>query len=1411
MNYHFIISVIIILATLFHYYQLWKSSLIFLIVFSYFLLKNLTKIEAKIGYKDIKPSIMVIIGSGGHTWEIINIISKLQWENYLPIYIIGYSDYFSLNDIIYFEKKFERKFFYERIIRPREHHHYTYSITVFFRTIYCFLKSFQLILRHKPDYILANGPSICVPIILCGWFLKKLKYINTKILFIESAARVNSLSISAKLIRNYVDNMFGCWKELCYTFGITSLNSSEIFKQNINLSNQGKKNDKEVLVTVGSTGFEKLIELVLTKDFQNLLINNGYNKLNIQIGNYKLNQKYFNEVSKLKIKIFTFLSSIKFDNIIKNSDLIICHGGAGTLIQSIKNGKKPIAIANEFVSENHQKELINYFQSHGYIYTCKIEHFLDYIKSNISNLLFNNNVIYEFDFNKVFLDSIGESDKKKNYLSNFSDLDDKRLSIAIPSIYKDIFKLQNLLFSINEYVSYDLIKTIFIIVPDNELTIFTSFNFFENDTILKTKISIIKESELIPINTFSKKNYFFFRNKNGWFKQQMLKLAISFQIKTKFYLILDSDCVFIKSFQFSDAFLEKNNSILSYLQEEEIFIHDKWWKGSAKLLGITEPFLNSLKNGIGVTPQILSVEIVKELCHFIESKSEKEKWYSILWSNRIQIYPPMIWTEYTLYYLFAVRTGIFDNYHVLKKNCIANYNGSVWELHHSFEWNPTKSYMSSPIVIFQSNTNLSHLFTKALITQNNKNTKNFISCIMVLEKKIVSNYEKNAILLGINCFITQIWEKTKRELIIFCFKENKNIILELINHFNNTNENIYTFIINDKNNIYKSINENIKGNYIAFWPLMTWSSPYRLSIQYNYLKENNKNECYISPFINAYPNNEKYLITKENINLKLNIINSKISLFYKKNNNFEPDLENNSLNEPTIFIKINYFQISFKNNDIDAPNYLQKKNQQSLLYELKRITNPFLFNKSIMLFRPKKRIYIVSSELEFYPVIGGINTFLRVILSELSQTQILVDNNIEFVFLGIQVGTSSPIVPEIKGVFFKFFPTDKSKEQNSLNNYFKSFKKYSQILEDLQKFGKKAIDWVEIDSIPGDILVSTIVYELNRQSLEDLNKKGVKIVHTVHSLVPLKIINNLKKISLSRLSIKERIAAIIFFKILRFNEYSIKKVCKNYFIKKIIPNFANFIIEIEDFIMNISKTIIVPSKKLAEITAKIYSDSKHKIQYIPWGLPEKEIFGEPLISVRKKSSEEIEEKSIIKCVALCKIIPQKGINILLDSFYYIEKFDPIFAKKLELNICGDMAYMEDKGYKNLLDEKVKKIKIIKINFKGWIIGDKKIELLTNSDLFLLPSLTEPFGFCILEAMKAGLPIISFNTEGPSDIVTNKFGRIVQFSDYDTMMKDFAYAIIDICQTGNLNNMGMSAVQALKEWKSKNFVHFLISD
>ena len=518
MKYYIIISLILIYVIIFPNYQLLKLLLLLIMILFYSLLKKLTQIENKLGFKDINPSIMVIIGSGGHTWEMINLLSKLNWEKYLPTYIIGYSDCSSLNSIKSFENKYKRNFFYERIIRPREHHHKLKSIRVLFRSLYCFFKSFEIILRNKPDYILANGPSIYVPIILCAWVLKKLKIINTKIIYIESAARVKSLSISANLIKNCVDNMFGYWNKLCDSFGIMPINTSEIFKKNIQHSNKEKKNNKTVFITVGSTKFEKLIEMALKEEFQSLLVDNGYNKMILQIGNYEIKERHKIN-SNLKLEIVTFLSASQFENSLKNSDLVICHGGAATLLQSLINGKKPIAIANENVSDNHQRELIEFLQSQGYINTCKISEFLDFVKNNISNLTINNDVIYQFKLNNKFLDSIGEDKIIQQYKSKISNLNNKKLSIVIPSIYKDIYKLKNLLYSIHKYIPNDFIKQIYIIVPDNEVIEFSNFVFFDKEIILATKISIIKESKLIPLNTLNAFDHSFISYKSGWFKE----------------------------------------------------------------------------------------------------------------------------------------------------------------------------------------------------------------------------------------------------------------------------------------------------------------------------------------------------------------------------------------------------------------------------------------------------------------------------------------------------------------------------------------------------------------------------------------------------------------------------------------------------------------------------------------------------------------------------------------------------------------------------------------------------------------------------------------------------------------------------------------------------------------------------
>ena len=77
----------------------------------------------------------------------------------------------------------------------------------------------------------------------------------------------------------------------------------------------------------------------------------------------------------------------------------------------------------------------------------------------------------------------------------------------------------------------------------------------------------------------------------------------------------------------------------------------------------------------------------------------------------------------------------------------------------------------------------------------------------------------------------------------------------------------------------------------------------------------------------------------------------------------------------------------------------------------------------------------------------------------------------------IEFKKSSPKnIPKINGITFKFFSTEKSKRCNSLINYFEFFGNYEELFKDLQNFGKSAMAWIEKDSIPGDIFISTIIY-----------------------------------------------------------------------------------------------------------------------------------------------------------------------------------------------------------------------------------------------------------------------------------------------------------------------------------------------
>jgi beta-1,4-N-acetylglucosaminyltransferase len=62
--------------------------------------------------------------------------------------------------------------------------------------------------------VLCNGPGTCVPIVLISYLLTKLGLRRTRVMYVESVARVTSLSMSGRLVYGIVDCFMVQWPQL---------------------------------------------------------------------------------------------------------------------------------------------------------------------------------------------------------------------------------------------------------------------------------------------------------------------------------------------------------------------------------------------------------------------------------------------------------------------------------------------------------------------------------------------------------------------------------------------------------------------------------------------------------------------------------------------------------------------------------------------------------------------------------------------------------------------------------------------------------------------------------------------------------------------------------------------------------------------------------------------------------------------------------------------------------------------------------------------------------------------------------------------------------------------------------------------------------------------------------------------
>lgn len=223
-------------------------------------------------------------------------------------------------------------------------------------------------------------------------------------------------------------------------------------------------------------------------------------------------------------------------------------------------------------------------------------------------------------------------------------------------------------------------------------------------------------------------------------------------------------------------------------------------------------------------------------------------------------------------------------------------------------------------------------------------------------------------------------------------------------------------------------------------------------------------------------------------------------------------------------------------------------------------------------------------------------------------------------------------------------------------------------------------------------------------------------------------------------------------------------------------NINQAVYDIERYGMDNADHIIAVSDYTRNIVINRYGQSPDKVTTIHNGADSFE-------SVNMEREKNFNEKIV---TFLGRITFQKGPD------YFIEAADKVL--KIDKNVRFVMAGSGD--MLNRMISLVAKKRISKhFHFTGFLKGQDVNRMFSLSDVYVMPSVSEPFGISPLEAMSSNIPVVISKQSGVSEVL--KYAIKVDFWDTDSM----ADAIYGLLNYPSLSKMfiknGKQEVESIK--------------
>jgi glycosyltransferase involved in cell wall biosynthesis len=211
-----------------------------------------------------------------------------------------------------------------------------------------------------------------------------------------------------------------------------------------------------------------------------------------------------------------------------------------------------------------------------------------------------------------------------------------------------------------------------------------------------------------------------------------------------------------------------------------------------------------------------------------------------------------------------------------------------------------------------------------------------------------------------------------------------------------------------------------------------------------------------------------------------------------------------------------------------------------------------------------------------------------------------------------------------------------------------------------------------------------------------------------------------------------------------------------------MPDVLKLVWEKQAASVRYSHGLIVPSARMKAVLLRCYPGTPpERIRVLPWGAWDEAV---PAEDVRR-------EKDILRSrfpvpagswalMTLSRISPEKGQDRLLRALARWEKRPDYPKEGICLFVAGEAAYMMGKKYQTKLEKLATRLKRSRVYFVGYAAGARKKALFELADLYVFPSRHESYGLTLLEALRAGKPVLAAASHGALEVFRPEFGEIV---------------------------------------------------